>query len=438
MQELFEESLSKSPVVDAIPVLASAPEIAEETSSSPGSSSSDEEAAGAELKSSPFDANLNTWDNSEGYTLKVLRNARDPFKWIRNSHLMMHLRTPEYEAAPLGNLRAELSNTLGSATPSPRGTASHDNSDRHLQLFETDEDRQQTSQRTRQEIRQQNFQYNQDIERAHAESLPAGGASAIPCEDEEDVLPNFILRQDQRTIQQRAKSHRPCKKDARFSYDETKRRKTNKDRQTESRQQEQQKQREVRDTGDSETETTTPEAPEVVRARIKKKTKFNMFGKTFRDVLTWVGKCNELVDQLEKVSKSKIKPTMGDFPTHRSCFTKYGLSFISDDVSRMTQEKSYSLRYFSDEIAKFTPNENPDSQDNFLTGIGFFLLSELHGSLDTFVREIHRRLTFFIRLVIQIGNRDLGSEVAPMLTESPCAGGLSPEDVRISSVNIYK
>ena len=426
MQDQFEESLSKSPTVEVIQVLASAPVITEETNSSPDSSSSDEEAAREVLKSPPFDPDLRTWDNSESYTLKALRESKDPLKWIRNSHLMMHLRTPEFEDSPRGNWLDELSNTIESAMPLPEGTPSPDNSDLHVQLFEMDEG-----------VRQQNFQYNQDIERAYAESMPVGGANTIPCEDEEEVYPNLDQRQDQRTIQQRVKSQRRCKKGESFSYDETKLRKT-KNRQAESRQQEQQKQRNVRESGDSDSETTTTEAPEVVRARIKKKTQFNMFGKTFREILTWVDKCNDLVKQLESVASLKFQPTLGVFPTHRSCFTKYGLSYISVDVSRMTQEKSYSLRYFSDMIAGFKPNANPDSQDVFLSGIGFYLLTELHDSLGKFVADVHRRLTFFVRLVIQIGNRDLSADVAPMLTNSPCAGGLSPEDVKISSVNIYK
>ena len=426
MQDQFEETLSKSPVSEVIPVLVSPPEIAEETSVSPEESSSNEEAAREALMSPPFDPHLRTWDDSESYTLRVLRKSKDPFKWVRNSHLMKHLRTPEFEdTPPRGNWQSELEKTIERASSLSRGVASLDNSAVHTPLFDMDVAG----------VREQNFQYNQDIERAYAESVPAGGANAIPCEDEEEVYPNFNQRQDQRTIQQRVKSHRLCKKGKDFSYDETRRRTKNKNRQAESRQQEQQKQRLARNV--DSTETTTTEDPEIVRAFIKKKTQFNIFAKTFREILTWVDKCNDLVEKLESVGKLKLRPTMGSFPSHRNCFTKYGLSFISEDVSRMTQEKSYNLRYFSDMISGFEPNTNPDSQDVFLKGIGFYLLTELHDSLAKFVSDIHRRLTFFVKLVVQIGNRDLGGEVAPLLSKAPCAGGLSPEDVKISSVNLY-
>ena len=435
MQEQFDELLSNSPTAKVIPVLENSPEVVKEPSPLSARLSSNREAE--RKRTPPFDPNLSMWDNSESNTLRILRESKDPMRWIRYSRLMFHLATPEYEPPARGNLREELSRTIEKSKSGPIGA---DSPARPVQLFEMDEGV---------SVRQQNTQYNEDIERAYAESMPAGGANAIPCETEEDVLSNFIPRQDQRTIQQRMKSHRPCKKGSEFSYDETvRRRKTNKNRQAESRQQEQQKKRKARDTGgDDDSSSGSPssnsdepitEAPEVIRARVKKKTQFNMFGKTYRRIKKILDKCSSLVSQLESVAGLKFDPTLAEFPTHKDCFTEYKLSYISEDVNRMAQEKSYSLRYFSDLIAKFTPQSTPDSQDVFLGGIGLYLLSELHGSLDKFVTDIHSRLSFFVNLAIQVGNRDLSADVGSMLTNSPCAGGLHPEDVKISSVNIYK
>ena len=81
MQDLFEESLSQSPSVEeVVPVLANTPVLTEETSPSPDSSSEDEETVGGELEFSLiFDRELHTWDNTESYTLKVLRESINPF-----------------------------------------------------------------------------------------------------------------------------------------------------------------------------------------------------------------------------------------------------------------------------------------------------------------------------------------------------------------------
>ena len=84
-----------------------------------------------------------------------------------------------------------------------------------------------------------------------------------------------------------------------------------------------------------------------------------MFGKTYRRIKELLNKCSSLVSQLESV---KTDPALGEFPTHKDCFTEYKLSYISEDVNRMAQEKSYSLRYFSDLIAKFEAQTTPDSQ----------------------------------------------------------------------------
>ena len=114
------------------------------------------------------------------------------------------------------------------------------------------------------------------------------------------------------------------------------------------------------------------------------------------------------------------------------------MSFISEDVNKLTQEKSFSLQYFSELIDKFEPNTTPDSQDAFLKGIGFYLLSELHNTLAVFIGDVHRRLTFFTKVIMQIKNRDIGTDVANILTNSACSGGIQPEDVKVSSVQQHK
>ena len=438
MQEQFDELLSNSPTAKVIPVLENSPEMTK--APSPTSDRLTPNVEDGRDRTPTFDPNLSLWDNTESNTLRILRESKDPMRWIRYSRLMFHLATPEYEPPAKGNLREELSRTI------ERSNSRADSPARPFRLFEMDEG---SNVNEGIDIREQNTQYNQDIERAYAESVPAGGANAIPCETEKDVSSNFIPRQEQRTPQQRMKSHRPhrpCKKTSEFSYDETvRRRKTNKDRQAESRQQELQKQRQVRDTESadgaaSESSSSNPnepptETPAEVRARVQKKTQFNMFGKTYRKIKKILNKCDVLVKKLESV---KIDSTLANFPTHKDCFTEYKLSYISEDVNRMAQEKSYSLRYFAELIAKFVPQNTPDSQDVFLSGIGLYLLSELHGSLDKFITDIYSRLSFFVNLAVQVGNRDLSTDVGTMLTNSPCAGGLHPEDVKISSVRIYQ
>ena len=412
-QDIFEESVDRElSEEEVVPVLVNTPETTEENSPSPVASSDDEEATMERLLSSPnFDRE---WDDTESLTLKILREAKDPFKYLSPKQLMESLRTPEYGGSDRWSWLSDLPNpnTLGSLTPLPDEPSASSNSDLQSQDIE-------------EVIRQKNLQFNQDIERAYDEGLSVDGANAIPCVDEEEVSSNSIP----------TRKSRLCKKGKGFSYDETKRRQ-NKNRQTKSRQKEQQKQREVRAAGDPPVTEPTTEDPAIVIAAIKKKNQFNIFGKTFRDILSLVGKCNDLVKHLELIMKTQT--TIGVFPSHKSCFTEFKLSFISDDVERKTQEKSYNLQYFSDLIAKFEPQLTPNSQDIFLKGIGFYLLSELHDTLEKFMVDIHRRLSFFVRVVIQIGNRDLDADVAPLLTNAPCAGGLAPEDVKISSVSLHK
>ena len=424
MQDQFDEMLSNSPSARVIPEFENSPETTtEEPSPLPVPPE----------KSPPFDPDLKKWDDSESHTLKILRESRDPRRWLRYSRLMYHLATPEFEPPAYGNLHEEL--TRSQERSKSRPTFSPADSYRPVQLFTMDEGR--------------NVQFNEDMERAYAESMPASSPNVTPCETEDDVLTNFIPRQDQRTVQQRVKINRLCKKGTGFNYAEADlRRKIYQDRQTESRQLEQQKQRKTRDTnGNTDTaagssssnaEEPTTEAPEVTRAFVKKKTQFNMFGKTYRKIKKILDKCTSLIDQLESIAGLKSDPALGEFPTHKDCYTEFKLSYISDDVNRMAQEKSYSLKYFSDLIAKFDPQTTPDSQDIFLGGIGLYLLSELHASLDKFVTDVYSRLSYFVNLAVRVGNRDLSTDVGTMLTNSPCAGGLHPEDVKISNVSYYK
>ena len=174
--------------------------------------------------------------------------------------------------------------------------------------------------------------------------------------------------------------------------------------------------------------------PEEVLAHIKKKTKFNMFGKTFREILTMVGECNDLVAYLDMLKT--LQTTTGTFPTHNNCPIFYKLFFISTDVDKLTQEKSFGLQYFSELISKFEPNTTPDSQDTLLKGLSFYLLTELHNTLREFINDLHRRLTFFVNLIVQIRNRDIGPDVANILANSKCGGGIAPEDARISGIKI--
>ena len=76
-------------------------------------------------------------------------------------------------------MREELSRTIEKSKSGPTGT---DSPNRPVQLFEMDEGV---------SVRQQNTQYNEDIERAYAESMPAGGANAIPCATEEERFVKF-------------------------------------------------------------------------------------------------------------------------------------------------------------------------------------------------------------------------------------------------------
>ena len=254
MQDHFEETLSRSPVEEVTPVLVKTPAVTEETRSSLD-----------ELETSPiFDQNLQAWDNSESHTLKVLRELNNPFR--RKFYSLTSVETPEDDRSKAEELRRswleEIANdhSIGGYTPSPIGTPAPDDSNSPLQFLETENT-----------VRQQNLRYNQDLETAYSESTVVGGANVIPC-DEEEGSSELIPRQDRRTIQQRMKSHRSCKKGAGFSYDETKRRqKTNKNRQAESRHQEQQKQREVRAAGGEEDTTLEPvvKTPGVRRFIIK-------------------------------------------------------------------------------------------------------------------------------------------------------------------------
>ena len=417
MQDHFEETLSRSPVEEVTPVLVKTPAVTEETRSSLD-----------DLETSPiFDRNLQAWDNSESNTLKVLRESNTPFR--RKFYSLTSLETPEGDRSKVEELRrswlGDMANdhSIGGYTPSPIGTPAPDDSNRPLQLFEMEDT-----------VRQQNLRYNQELETAYSEDTVVGGANAIPCEEEEDSS-QLIPRQDQRTVQQRMKSHRKCKKSAGFSYDETNRRR-NRNRQAESRQQEQQKQREVRAVDDEEDTTLEPitKSHEEILAHIKKKTKFNMFGKTFRQILTMVGECNDLVAYLDTLKT--FQTTTGTFPTHDNCPIFYKLFFISEDVDKLTQEKSFGLQYFSELIAKFEPNTTPDSQDIFLKGLSFYLLSELHNTLSEFIHDLHRRLTFFVNLIVQIRNRDIGNDIVNILANSKCGGGIKPEDARISSIKL--
>ena len=100
MQEQFDELLSNSPTAKVIPVLENSPEVTEEPSPISARLSSNREAE--RERTPPFDPNLSMWDNSESNTLRILRESKDPLRWIRYSRLMFHLATPEHEPPARG------------------------------------------------------------------------------------------------------------------------------------------------------------------------------------------------------------------------------------------------------------------------------------------------------------------------------------------------